>query len=96
LKVRKRRRRFASSERVLWRGTLSRFAGFIRKKTVGILRGEFATSRESLDLGEVQGRYGNVFPKGSKLRRGRAVDPSQPGPLDYSRNRLSGFREEES
>jgi hypothetical protein len=31
--------------------------------------------------------------RGSKLRRGRVVDPSQPGPLDYSRDRLSGSRE---
>jgi hypothetical protein len=50
--------------------------------TVDILRGEFAILQGPLDLGEVQGRYNDVFPKGLKLRRGRAIDPSQPGALD--------------
>jgi hypothetical protein len=31
--------------------------------------------------------------RGSKLRRGSTVDPSRSGPLDYSRDRLSGSRE---
>jgi hypothetical protein len=74
-------------------GTLSHFAEFIKEeRTVGILRGEFAKSREPLDLTEVQGRYNRVFPRGSKLRRGRAVDPSHKGRWIYTWNRVSGFR----
>jgi hypothetical protein len=38
------------------------------------LRGDFAKFHGPSDLGEVQGRYSDVFPKGSKLRRGRAID----------------------
>jgi hypothetical protein len=35
--------------------------------------------RKTLDLGKVQGRYGDVIPKGSKLRRGGAVDQDHEG-----------------
>jgi hypothetical protein len=74
-------------------GTLSHFAEFIKEeRTVGILRGEFATSREPLDLTEVQGRYNEGIPKGSKLRRGRAIDPSHKDRRIYTWNRVSGFR----
>jgi hypothetical protein len=41
---------------------------------VVILRGESANLHESVDLVDVQGRYDNVFPKGSKIRRRRTVD----------------------
>jgi hypothetical protein len=44
-----------------------------------ILRGEFVNHRKPLDPRKVQGRYGDVFPKGSKLRRGRAVDQDHEG-----------------
>jgi hypothetical protein len=63
-----------------WRKYLIKFAEFIREeRTIGILRGGFATSREPSYLGKVQGRYNNVFPRGSKLRRGRAVDQDHEG-----------------
>jgi hypothetical protein len=42
-------------------------------------RGEFANHRKPLDLGKVQGRYDDVFPKGSKLRRGGAIDQDHEG-----------------
>jgi hypothetical protein len=35
--------------------------------------------RKPLDLGKEQGRYGDVFPKGSKLRRGKAIDQDHEG-----------------
>jgi hypothetical protein len=58
-----------------WRKCLFHSAGFIRKEQmVGILRGEFVNHRKPLDLGKAQGRYGSVFPRGSKLRRGGAFD----------------------
>jgi hypothetical protein len=48
-----------------------------KERTVEILRGDFANHREPLDLAEVQGGYGEYFSsKGSKLRRGRAIDPT--------------------
>jgi hypothetical protein len=31
--------------------------------------------REPLDCEKEQGRYGEVFPEGSKLRRDRTIDP---------------------
>jgi hypothetical protein len=44
------------------KGTLSHFAESSKEeRTVGILRGEFATSREPSDLTEVQGRYRENF-----------------------------------
>jgi hypothetical protein len=48
--------------------------------------------REPSDLTEEQGRYGEVFPKGSKLRRGRTVDPSHKGRWIYTWISISGFR----
>jgi hypothetical protein len=42
------------------------------ERTVGILRGEFATSREPLDLTEVQGRYVSVF---SKVQSSGGAEP---------------------
>jgi len=60
----------------LWRNTGS-FRGITKEeRTVGIFRGGFTTSREPLDLTEVQGRYGEVFPNSSKLRRNRTIDLS--------------------
>jgi hypothetical protein len=47
--------------------------------------------REPLDLAEVQGRYDEVFPKGSKLRRARTVDPSHEDHWIYAWIRISGF-----
>jgi hypothetical protein len=41
----------------------------LKSRTIEILQGEFANHHEPLDLGELQGRYGDVFPKDSKLRR---------------------------
>jgi hypothetical protein len=48
-------------------------------------------SREPLDLTEVQGRYNNIFSKGSKLRRGRTVDLSHEDHQIYTWNHASGF-----
>jgi hypothetical protein len=63
-----------------WRKYLTHLTQFIRKeRTVGIPLGEFANHRELLDLGKVQGRYDDIFPKGSKLRRGGAVDQDRKG-----------------
>jgi hypothetical protein len=63
-----------------WRKYLIHFAEFIRKeRTVEIPQGEFANHRKPLDLGKVQGRYDDVFPKGSKLRRGGAIDQDHEG-----------------
>jgi hypothetical protein len=53
---------------------------------------EISRSSEAVGSCGGAGSYTQVW-KGSKLRRGRAIDPSQPGPLDYSRDRLSGSRE---
>jgi hypothetical protein len=60
------------------RSTLISCAEILRGKerTVEILRGEFKNFHEPSDLLEKQGRYGEVFLKGSKLRRGRTVDLS--------------------
>jgi hypothetical protein len=51
----------------------------------------FANFREPLDLTEEQGRYGEVFPKGSKLRRGRTVDPSHKDRRIYTWIPYRGF-----
>jgi hypothetical protein len=58
LEVGKKRRKFASR----WTSSVEEHLvisqDFIKEeRTVGILRGEFATFREPLDLTEVQGRY---------------------------------------
>jgi hypothetical protein len=47
--------------------------------------------REPLDLTEEQGRYDEVFPKGSKLRRGRTIDPSHKGRWIYTWIPYRGF-----
>jgi hypothetical protein len=63
-----------------WRKYLIEFVEFIREEwTVGIPRGDFATSHESSDLGNMQGSYDDVFPKGLKLRRGGAIDQDHKG-----------------
>jgi hypothetical protein len=63
-----------------WRKYLTHLAEFIRKEwTVGIPLGEFTNYHEPLDLRKVQGRYSDVFPKGSKLRRGGAIDQDPEG-----------------
>jgi hypothetical protein len=65
--------------------TFSHFADFSKEeRTIGILQGEFVNHREPLDLGELQGRYDDRFPKGSKLRWGRAIDPSHKGHRIYT------------
>jgi hypothetical protein len=56
-----------------------------------ILRGDFANLREPLDLAEVQGRYDIIFSRGSKFRRGRAVDPSHKGRWIYTYIMYRGF-----
>jgi hypothetical protein len=48
---------------------------------VGILYREFVKSREPSDLTEKQGSYREFFQR-FKLRRDRAIDSSQQGPLD--------------
>jgi hypothetical protein len=58
----------------------------------GVLRGESMNLREPSDLVEVQGRYGVSFSKGSKLKRGRTVDPSHKGRRIYPCIRTSEFR----
>jgi hypothetical protein len=50
-----------------------------KKWTVKIPPTEFTNNCKTLDLGKEQGRYDNVFPKGSKLRRGRVVDQDHDG-----------------
>jgi len=49
------------------------------------------TSRELSDLMEKKGRYSGLFSKGSKLRRGRIVDPSCKSHGIYTWNPISGF-----
>jgi hypothetical protein len=56
-----------------------------KRRTVGILCGEFTKSRESSDLTEEQGSYGE-YSQRFKLRRGRTVDSSQQGSLDLHMN----------
>jgi hypothetical protein len=60
------------------------------RKTVGILCGEFAKSREPSDLTEEQGSY-NEYSQRFKLRRGRTVDPSHKGRWIYTWISISGF-----
>jgi hypothetical protein len=43
---------------------------------VEILQGEFVKFCRPLDLTKEKGRYDKVFPKGSKVRKGRTIDPS--------------------
>jgi hypothetical protein len=75
----------------LWRNTWS-FVGITKEgQTVSILRGGFTTSRGILDLVEVQGRYGGVLSRGSKLRRGRTIDRSHKDHRIYTWDRASGF-----
>jgi hypothetical protein len=47
-----------------------------KERTVEILYGEFANSREPLDLTEEQGSY-DKYSQGFKLRRGRTIDSIQ-------------------
>jgi hypothetical protein len=72
---------------------LVHFAEIIRKDR----RSEFSEEssryfRGLLDLAEEQGRYGEVFSKGSKLRRGRTIDPSHKGRWIYTWISISGIR----
>jgi hypothetical protein len=55
----------------------------------GVLEGESANLRESLNLTEVQGRYDEVFSRGSILRRDRTADPSHEDRLIYVWIRIS-------
>jgi hypothetical protein len=75
----------------LWRNTWS-FVGIPKEgRTVGILQGGFMTSRGPLDLTEVQGRYSGVLSRGSKLRRGRTIDPSHKDHRIYMWDHASRF-----
>jgi hypothetical protein len=62
-----------------------------KRRTVGILCGEFAKSREPSDLTEEQGSY-NEYSQRFKLRRGRTVDLSQQGRWICTWISISGFR----
>jgi hypothetical protein len=55
-----------------------------KERMVGILCGEFAKSREPLDLTEESRGVTASIPKGSKLRRSRTIDPSHKGHWIYT------------
>jgi hypothetical protein len=43
-----------------------------KEQTVGIPQREFMNHHKPLDLGKVQGRYDDVFPKGFKAQEGQS------------------------
>ena len=62
-----------------------------KKRTVDIPLGEFMKIHGLLDIAEVKGRYDIIFFRGSKLRRGRAVDSSHEGCWIYTYIVYRGF-----
>jgi hypothetical protein len=74
-----------AGEQVFVEEALGSFRRIHQERTDGRnFRGDFANHRKPSDLGKVQGKYGDVFLKISKFRRGRAVDPSHKGRRIYT------------